>query len=79
MPLKLRSTTPNLSVLNQGYQPHELKDYLGQWLTIYFYSKDNAQGCTKEVCNLHDIYLKKFSNTPKYFSKSIRTLMPESY
>jgi peroxiredoxin Q/BCP len=27
-----------------------LSDYLGQWVLIYFYPKDNTPGCTKEAC-----------------------------
>ncbi|HNX10116.1 MAG TPA: peroxiredoxin [Methanothrix sp.] len=26
-----------------------LKDYLGKWLVLYFYPKDNTSGCTREA------------------------------
>jgi peroxiredoxin Q/BCP len=39
-----------------------LKDYLGKWLVLYFYPKDNTSGCTREAVDftaalpvLHDL------------------------
>ncbi len=29
-------------------------DYLGKWLVLYFYPKDNTPGCTAEACSLRD-------------------------
>lgn len=31
-----------------------LKDYLGAYLVIYFYPKDDTPGCTTEACELRD-------------------------
>ncbi len=31
-----------------------LKDYLGKYLVIYFYPKDNTPGCTTEACDFRD-------------------------
>ncbi|USN45833.1 MAG: thioredoxin-dependent thiol peroxidase [Candidatus Woesearchaeota archaeon] len=31
-----------------------LKDYLGKWVVIYFYPKDNTPGCTVEACEFTD-------------------------
>ena len=33
---------------------HRLSDYLGQWVVVYFYPKDDTPGCTKEACNFRD-------------------------
>jgi len=33
---------------------HKLSDYLGRWLVIYFYPKDNTPGCTTEACDFRD-------------------------
>ena len=35
-----------------------MKDYLGKWVVLYFYPKDNTETCTIEVCNLRDNYSK---------------------
>jgi len=31
-----------------------LKDYLGEWVVLYFYPKDNTSGCTAEACDFRD-------------------------
>lgn len=31
------------------FKEHCLKDYLGKWVVLYFYPKDNTAGCTKEA------------------------------
>lgn len=45
---------PNFKALDQYGQPHQLKDYKGQKLVIYFYPKDNTPTCTTQACNLRD-------------------------
>lgn len=31
-----------------------LKDYLGKWVLLYFYPKDDTPGCTIEACTIRD-------------------------
>lgn len=33
---------------------HELNDYKGKWIILYFYPKDDTPGCTVEACSLRD-------------------------
>lgn len=33
---------------------HDLKQYAGKTVVIYFYPKDNTPGCTKEACGFRD-------------------------
>ncbi|MBC7565212.1 peroxiredoxin [Candidatus Saccharibacteria bacterium] len=33
---------------------HTLKEYLGTWVVLYFYPKDDTPGCTTEACSLRD-------------------------
>jgi peroxiredoxin Q/BCP len=47
---------PAFSLKDQKGKTHALKDYLGQWVLIYFYPKDNTPGCTKQACMLRDNY-----------------------
>jgi len=35
---------------------HDLKQYAGKTVVIYFYPKDNTPGCTKEACGFRDNY-----------------------
>lgn len=44
----------NFSLLDEKGRIHQLKDYLGNWVILYFYPKDDTPGCTKEACNFRD-------------------------
>ncbi len=39
---------------DQDGNMHELKDYAGKWLVLYFYPEDDTSGCTTEACNFRD-------------------------
>ena len=45
---------PNFSLEDQNNKIHNLKDYLGKWIVLYFYPKDDTPGCTKEACGFRD-------------------------
>ncbi len=45
---------PGFSLQDQNGKVHALKDYLGQWVVLYFYPKDDTPGCTKEACSFRD-------------------------
>jgi peroxiredoxin Q/BCP len=45
---------PDFKLADQNGQTHYLKDYLGKWLVLYFYPKDDTPGCTKEACSFRD-------------------------
>ena len=52
--LKENQKAPLFELLDQNGEVHKLKDYLGQWVLIYFYPKDDTPGCTKEACAIRD-------------------------
>ena len=55
--IKVGSKVPDFSLLEQDGKMFHLTDVLGkQNLVIYFYPKDNTQGCTKEACTFRDMY-----------------------
>ena len=54
MKLKLKQKTPAFCLADQDGELHAPRLYLGQWLLIYFYPKDNTPGCTKEACSIGD-------------------------
>ncbi len=45
---------PDFKLQDQDGEWHELADYRGQWLAVYFYPKNDTPGCTTEACNFRD-------------------------
>jgi thioredoxin-dependent peroxiredoxin len=45
---------PDFSLLDQDNKLHQLKDYKGKWLVLYFYPRDDTPGCTQEACAFRD-------------------------
>ena len=54
MALKVGQKAPKFSLPDQDGQMHELKEYAGKWVLLYFYPKDDTPGCTVEACSLRD-------------------------
>jgi peroxiredoxin Q/BCP len=48
------SAAPAFRLQDQNGEWHELKDYRGGWLAVYFYPKNDTPGCTTEACNFRD-------------------------
>lgn len=44
----------NFSLPDQNNKVHNLTDYKGKWVVIYFYPHDDTPGCTKEACGFRD-------------------------
>lgn len=47
---------PLFSLPDQNGNVHNLSDYNGKWVVLYFYPKDDTPGCTKEACSFRDNY-----------------------
>lgn len=47
---------PNFQLEDQKGEIHKLSDYLGKWVVLYFYPKDDTPGCTKEACAFRDAF-----------------------
>ena len=45
---------PQFELLDQAKTMHKFNDYLGKWIVLYFYPKDDTPGCTKEACVFRD-------------------------
>jgi peroxiredoxin Q/BCP len=52
--LPLNTKAPDFTLLDEKGIPHTLSAYLGTWVLLYFYPKDDTPGCTKEACMLRD-------------------------
>ena len=45
---------PGFAMQDQYLKTHNLEQYLGRWVVLYFYPKDDTPGCTTEACNFRD-------------------------
>jgi peroxiredoxin Q/BCP len=48
------SPAPAFRLQDQTGAWHELNDYRGKWLVLYFYPKDDTPGCTTQACEFRD-------------------------
>ena len=55
---KLKQKAPAFSLPDQEGKMRTLKDYLGKWVALYFYPKDDTPGCTAEACSFRDSFPK---------------------
>ena len=54
--IEVGSKAPNFILSDQDNVQHQLSDYEGSWVILYFYPKDMTPGCTAQSCNLSDNY-----------------------
>ena len=54
--LNIGDKAPLFSLPDQNGKVHNLEDYRGQKVVLYFYPKDNTAGCTKQACNFAELY-----------------------
>lgn len=54
MALTPGTPAPDFTVNDQNGQPVALRDFRGRRVALYFYPKDDTEGCTKQACNLRD-------------------------
>ena len=45
---------PAFKLLDQDGKAHQLADYRGKWVVLYFYPKDGTPGCTTQACTFRD-------------------------
>lgn len=49
-----KTQAPDFILEDQAGIEHALSDYLGGWVLLYFYPKDDTPGCTAEACSIRD-------------------------
>lgn len=54
--IEVGALAPDFRAMDENGDWHELKDYKGKKLILFFYPKDMTPGCTNQVCNLRDNY-----------------------
>ena len=52
--LNVGDTAPDFTLSDQFGEIHQLSDYRGKKVVLYFYPKDDTPGCTKEACSFRD-------------------------
>jgi peroxiredoxin Q/BCP len=68
---KIGTKAPAFSLSDQDGKVHALKDYVGQWVLLYFYPKDDTPGCTKEACSIRDEFPRFKKLNAKVFGVSV--------
>ena len=54
--LTLGAAAPAFKLPDQTGQIHQLSDYAGRFVLLYFYPKDSTPGCTTEACELRNAW-----------------------
>jgi peroxiredoxin Q/BCP len=54
MALEIGKKAPAFTAEKDGGGEISLNDFLGKWVVLYFYPKDDTPGCTKEACSFRD-------------------------
>lgn len=52
--IEVGSVAPAFHLNDAHGTHHQLADYKGKWVVLYFYPKDDTPGCTKEACQFRD-------------------------
>ena len=53
-PPTVGTPAPAFKLLDQDGKAHQLADYRGKWVVLYFYPKDGTPGCTTQACTFRD-------------------------
>lgn len=56
MPISAGKIAPDFSLPDHQENIHNLTDYRGRPVVLYFYPRDDTPGCTKEACGFRDDY-----------------------
>ena len=54
--LEIGTKAPAFSLPDQNGTVHTLEEYKGKKVVLYFYSKDNTSGCSKQACGFAELY-----------------------
>ena len=69
--LKVGSKAPNFTLSDQNSIQHQLSDYEGSWVILYFYPKDDTPGCTTQACDFRDAVKRIIASKSNVFGVSL--------
>lgn len=71
---KVGTKAKNFTLPDQEGKLHILKEYIGQWVVLYFYPKDDTPGCTVEACQFRDTFPQFKRSQAVVFGVSVDTV-----
>ena len=72
--IKVGSKAPNFTLSDQNSIQHQLSDYEGSWVILYFYPKDDTPGCTTQACDFRDAVKRIIASKSNVFGVSLIVL-----
>ena len=69
--IKVGADAPNFTLSDQNNITHELNDYKGRWVILYFYPKDDTPGCTTQACDFRDAVERIIASKSTVFGVSL--------
>ena len=69
--IKVGSKAPNFTLSDQNSIQHQLSDYEGSWVILYFYPKDDTPGCTTQACDFGDAVKRIIASKSNVFGVSL--------
>ena len=69
--IKVGSEAPNFNLSDQNSIQHQLSDYEGSWVILYFYPKDDTPGCTTQACDFRDAVKRIIASKSNVFGVSL--------
>ena len=69
--IKVGSKAPNFNLSDQNSIQHQLSDYEGNWVILYFYPKDDTPGCTTQACDFRDAVKRIIASKSNVFGVSL--------
>ena len=69
--VKVGSKAPNFTLSDQNSIQHQLSDYEGSWVILYFYPKDDTPGCTTQACDFRDAVKRIIASKSNVFGVSL--------
>ena len=69
--LSVGSQAPNFILSDQNNISHDLSDYKGSWVILYFYPKDDTPGCTTQACDFRDAVERIIASRSTVFGVSL--------
>jgi len=69
--LEVADMAPNFILKDQNSLSHQLTDYRGKWVVLYFYPKDDTPGCTTQACDFRDAVKRIIASKSVVFGLSL--------